>query len=135
MESSHLYVNLKGHELNKIVEDKVYHNDSNFDINTSFDKWNNYSLVGEKFEQRDTVIYIKTKEGERFKSKLDLNSFPNEISINGTLSNINLSKEIKQISMVLKTPYEHLYPMFKNLIEVCNRCIDENYGLKSFISC
>ncbi len=135
MESTYLYVYLDGNELNKFVEDKIYHNDSKFEINTSFDKWNNYSVIGGDFEQRNTIVYIKTEEGERFRSNLDLCAFPNVIKINGTQRNINLGKEINQVSLILKTPYEHLYPMFQNLIEVCNFCIDRNYGIKSFISC
>lgn len=38
-------------------------------------------------------------------------------------------------SIILKTPYEQLYPMFRNLIEVCDFCIERNYGIKSFVSC
>lgn len=135
LESTFLYVNLIGSELNKIVEDKVYHKDSNFDVNTSFNKWNNYAENGGYFRQKPSTIYIKTEEGEQFRSNLDIKSFPGILLINRTQNNINLGREIKQVSLVLKTPYQHLFQMFTNLIELCDACEARNYGIKSYISC
>jgi hypothetical protein len=135
MESTCLYVNLSGRELNKIVEGKTYHNDSNYDLTTSFDKWNNYSENGGVFKQQNTFAYIRTEEGMSFRSNLNLSAFPGEININRTQSNINPGREVKKVYLILKTHYEHLAAMFNNLIEVCNVCIDRGYGVKSYVSC
>lgn len=135
MESTFLYVNLKGGELNKIVEDKIYFKDADFDVNTSFDKWNNCFEYAGSLKQKQTTVYIKTEEGERFRSNLDLNSFPITLNVNRTLSNIRLGKEINKVDLIVKTPYEHLLPMFENLIAICGFCIEKNYGIKSFVEC
>lgn len=135
MESTYLYVNVNGTELNKIVEDKNYSSHSNYDINASFDKWNNFSESGGIFKQGNTLVYIKTEEGINYRSNLDYNAFPGEIFINNTQDNIRLRKEIKKVFLVLKTPYEHLSDTFNNLIAICNVCIERGYGLKSYVSC
>ena len=135
LESTFLYVNLRGEELNKLVEDKIYFKDGAFDVQISFDKWNNYAELRGEFRQKPTLVYIKMEEGERFRSNLDLTAFPGIVNINGTLKNIRLGREIKQVSLLLKSPYEHLAPMFRNLIDTCSYCIENNYSIKSFISC
>jgi|GEM_PF-3037320 len=135
MESTFLYINLKGSELNKIIENQSYHGDSDFEIKISFDKWNNYAYQNGSFIQKPTYVHIKSTEGDRFHANLNLNAFPSKLKINGTLSNINLGKEIKEVSLVLKTPYEHLQPIFTNLIKLCDACKEKGYGIKSFISC
>lgn len=134
---TYLYANLQGIELNKIVEDKVYFKDSSFEIAASFDIFNNYTETaqGGDFKQVHPIISIKTEEGNRFKSAMDLRAFPSELSINHVLDSMGIGKDIKQVSLVLKTPYEHLSPMFNDLIAVCDYCMERDYGLKSFIAC
>lgn len=134
MELTFLYAYIDGSELNKIVEEKSYSAALQYEISISFDKWNNYSIVKRNFEQGKTGISIESESGARFSSYLDVNFFPGVIRVNGTTNSINLGKEISEVSFVLKTPYEHLYPMFHNLIEVCDFCIERNYGIKSFVS-
>lgn len=132
-----LYANLQGSELNKIVEDKVYFKDSSFEIAASFDPWNNYTETaqGGGFKQVNPIISIKTEEGNMFKSAMDLRAFPSELAINHASALMGIGKDAKQVSLVLKTPYEHLSPIFNDLIEVCDYCMERGYGLKSFISC
>lgn len=134
MELTFLYAYIDGSELNKIVEEKSYSAALQYEISISFDKWNNYSMVKGIFEQGKTGVDVKSESGTRFTSYLDVNAFPGTIQVNGITRSIYLEKEVKQVSLVLKTPYEHLFPMFSNLIEVCDFCIERNYGLKSYVS-
>ena len=62
MESTYLYVNVNGTELNKIVEDKNYSSHSNYDINASFDKWNNFSESGGILNREIRLFILKQKK-------------------------------------------------------------------------
>ncbi len=135
LETTFLHVNLKGSELNKIITGMDFHKDSDFDIRTSFDKWNNYSESNGVFEQKKAIVYIATPEGDRYHADLNYDAFPGILTINKTLNNINLGKAITQIQLIHKTPYEHLQPLFTNLIGICDLCIEHNFGIKSFVEC
>lgn len=129
-----LYVTLLGKELKKITLDDSFVDSEIYDINTSFDIFNNYNESGKQFYQWNKEVYVTDANNNRTTSSLNYDSFPSKIQIIKVERDYGFSKEIKEVSLILKKPFEHFEQELNDLIEICEECIKHNLGIKSYVS-
>ncbi len=128
--NSFLYVTLKGSELNKIVENKIYNESILYDVNTNFDEHNQATLL-----RSNPTVSIKDENGQRTKSLLDFNAFPSTIHIEKVDRSHGFEKQSSKVNFVIKEPIEHFKEELDRLIKVCDICIDHSLGIKSYVDC
>lgn len=134
-DSSALYVNLKGEELNRIVQDGDFVNDDAFDISTIFDMYNGYNETGNRENnQNPPTVYIWDENKNRTTKELNLDVFPTKIKIIKCEQNYGLNQEIKEVHLILKTPYEYFEQELRNLSDLCEECMKHDLGIKSYVS-
>jgi len=129
-----LYVSLMGKELNKIISGTTYLDEEVYDINTSFDPFNQYDLIRQSFQQKAPTVYVKNTAGERTTARLNLDAFPSSIQIEKVERDYGFGKEIRTVHFILKTPFDHFKDELQQLIALCQACIDHDRGIKAYVS-
>lgn len=133
-ESPGIYITLLGEELNKIIVDGEYQNDGLYDINTIFDIFNGYNeLYQKEFYRYPPIVYINDNNNERTTKLLNLSAFPTKIRIEKSSYNFGLDRDLKDVSLILITPYEYFEKEIANLIDICEECTKHNLGIRSYV--
>lgn len=133
MDIDAISVTLLGEELNKITVGGTYNPSESYNIQTYFDATNNYQRRGLEIYRDPPRVNAVDQEKNRQNSKLNLDVFPSKISILDCSQNARLGKEIKEVSLLLKTPLAYFEPEINNLVEICDLCIAHNLGLKTYV--
>ena len=127
---TYLYATILGSELKSIVNHNNLEDDMEYNISIVIDIFSNYEKRYHKIEQFRTTLYVYDKNKERISSFFNYKAFPSKIKV----IELENKPDVKEIELVLKSPFEHFENELNNLIGLCDDCIKHNLGIKSHVS-